>query len=236
MRRFFCEQDMMEGSTVILQEEQHKHLMAVLRAKLGDQVVLCNGDGFDYSGVVHTICKQCSEILITQKEPNAAEPQVKIDLYFGLTKVSDKQDLIVQKAVELGANAVIPFVSRFCVAKSANVYRLQKIANEALKQCGRAKKVDIRQVASFAGLKESLANYEQVVWAYEKADADARLHLDKHTKSVAIVVGSEGGFCDTEANDLRSLGVTPISLGKRILRAETASIVLMGLVGSQLEI
>ena len=133
----------------------------------------------------------------------------------------------------MGISKFVPFYSEFCQVKpnTTRLDRLEKISIEALKQCGRSKKLEIKEVISFNDLINELEDYDEVIFAYEKATSPLNLETLKNKNNIAIIIGSEGGFSEKEANALTSLkNIKTISLGKRILRAETASIALSTLV------
>jgi len=236
MRRFFCDFDIDTEHLVQLQSDQHRHLSTVLRARVGDQVVLCNGDGFDYMGIIQSIQKNFTNIKVIKKVENLAEPTFVVDLFFGVLKSSDKIDFIIQKSVELGVARLIPFVSHNTVAKDVNNNRLQKISNEALKQCGRSNKVMVEKTIDFDQMIDRLKEYDLVLWAYENANQTDDISTVWQTvqssvdKKIALIVGSEGGFTDSEVDTFKQKEIKPITLGKRILRAETACISLLSIV------
>ena len=234
MKRFFIDFPISTNQMITLDGDQHKHLKLVLRANVGQSIILFCGDGFDYIAQIQTITKNATTVFIQQQNANTiTEPTIQVDLCFGLLKSSDKIDLIVQKSVELGASNIIPFVSQYTNAKTINQPRLQKISNEALKQCGRSCKVIVHNSISFEQMVSLAKNYDQIIFAYERAETTQS--LSNHTnhlnpKKIALIVGSEGGFSPNEAQQLINDKTTTVSLGKRILRAETACISLLSII------
>ena len=154
------------------------------------------------------------------------EPKTQVRLLIGALK-GDKTELVVQKATELGASSVGVFSSRYCAAymNENKLARLQKVAVEAAKQCGRASVPQVEYFESFAKALASCADYQNKLFACEfaqKSEAD----LAAIAGSTALIVGSEGGFTREEAEEARAAGFALLTLGRRILRAETAAVAL----------
>lgn len=229
MKRFFVQQ---ASETVILERENHKHLSLVLRARPGDRVVLCPQDGFDYLYEITAIRKNDTTLTFLDKLPNDKEPRVKLTVFFALMK-GDKNELVAQKLTELGASEIAPFVSEFCVTGRSDKHRerLTRVCEEAAKQCGRAVIPTVRADMSFAELPQELTRFDLVVFPYEKAEGlTLREYLrGKTAGTAAIVIGSEGGFSEAEAAAIGAIA-PPVTLGKRILRAETADIAVTAAV------
>ncbi len=223
------------GQSLNIEGDEFLHVVKVLRHSVGDKLCVIDGYGFEYDSIITQVEKKSFSLEILNKVASMAETKNHIAVFQALVK-GDKFELITQKLTELGVSKIVPFESEFCQVKSntTRLDRLEKISVEALKQCGRAKKVCIEKVQSFAQMLENLKAYDTVIFAYEKATSDLEIgdfQIKSTPQNVAIIVGSEGGFSDEEAKQLSSLGnVKTITLGKRILRAETASITLAGIV------
>lgn len=232
-RRFFSTAEERDGDTVFLRNE-YNHLAKVLRAKVGDTIIVCFNDGYDHYCQITDITSSVVQVKIISTTINPCESGIKITCYVGCLK-GGNMDLVVQKAVELGASAIVPFTSAFsvsnCDAKKAE--RLTKISYEASKQCGRALKIDVTQDLSFSGLLNGLRqnNYDAVYFCDERGGIPLASALDVNHKNIAVVVGSEGGFSLEEQKQLRTLACG-VSLGKRILRAETATIFALSVIGA----
>ena len=227
MKRFFV--DSIENP-IVLRGENHKHLSVVLRARAGDEVALCCGDGYDYVCRVERVEKDLTRLTLSEKRVSQGEPLVAVTLYASVLK-GDKNDFVVQKATELGATEIVPVFTRYVQAhdRACKTERLQKIAREAAQQCGRGRVPAVRAAISFDTLLREVGDFDTVVFPYEKAVAPSlRSFLRAQSENVparaAVIVGSEGGFADEEVAALQACGVTPVTLGKRILRAETASV------------
>lgn len=229
MKRFFVDkiQDPM-----ILTGDNHKHLSLVLRAEIGDEVVLCPGDGNDYIYTVSGISKRETRLSARGVAANPNEPTVKLTVFSALMK-GDKNELAVQKLTELGVAEIVPFYSEHTVARPSpsRAERLRRICEEAAKQCGRAVVPTVGTEISFDAVLSRVSRFDLAVFPYEKAEADdIRSFLRERTaagapiRSAALVIGAEGGFSDAEAEKAAAAGLVPVTMGKRILRAETANI------------
>lgn len=216
----------------LLTGDDHLHVSVVLRARKGDELILCDGDGFDYHYEIVGFDKNSTKLKFLDKTEVETEPTHSIDLFVALPK-GDKLELITQKCTELGINAIVPFVSEFVQAKgNVRLDRLNKIAREAAQQCGRGKVPLVHSPVSFSEMKEKIAQYDTVLFFYECGGSPMKdVPLGK---KIALIVGSEGGFSDAEAKELGLVAHT-ISLGKRILRAETAAVVATALTMYQAE-
>lgn len=240
LKRFYFEPHNRHNNEIILTEDEFLHAVTVLRIRVGEEVVAFCGDGFDYYCKVKNIAKKELTLEISKTSKNLAEPSVNLTVFQALVK-GEKLKLIVQKLTELGVANFITFYSKFCDVKSNTnkLEKLDKVAISASKQCGRSVVTKCNQTV-FALKDLPLENFDAVLLAYENAD-DKNLvcetqRLAKHNvKNVALIVGPEGGFSDDEVEFLESKNVITVSLGKRILRAETCSIVASGIIIQMLE-
>ncbi len=227
MRKIFVTS--IDGSRVTLTGDSHAHLAYALRSRVGDEVILCC-DKIDYTCRITSITKTETRLEVLSFNAVDTEPKTQITLFFALLK-GDKNDFVIQKCTELGASEFVPFVSRNCErgAQSIKKERLSKIAEEAAKQCGRGYVPKVNDPIGFDDVVSALGAFDLVVFPYEKADKpDLKSFLRSVSgEKVAVIVGSEGGFTDEEAALLSAAGVTPVTLGKRIMRAETASVAVL---------
>jgi len=235
MRRVFV--DSIDGGQAVLTGGEHKHLSVVLRAKKGDKFALVCGDGFVYGGVIEKIEREKTTVKIVDKTADTTEPNILCDLYLGMIK-GEHLEIAVQKAVELGVNNIYPLLTQNAVKTGVNLERLNKIALEAAKQCGRGRLPKVLAPKTFDEAYKALKRYDLAVFPYEKADKlSIKEFLDAYaaaikssafavdsTKKIAVIIGSEGGFTAEEAAKMSEIA-TPVSLGARILRADTAAIV-----------
>lgn len=236
IKRFFLpfDQPIRVGSVAVVSGDEFIHAVKVSRYKVGYKLVLSNGDGFDYFCTVTSIDKNSFSCSVDEAKKNPNELSFPLSLYMCAI---EKSDIAVQKATEIGAKEIHLMISSFTNAKNQNLDRLNKIALESAKQCGRAVVPKIFSPVSFEeGVTHAAEHYSKVIFCYEKA-REGRISeaLSKKDGSVAVVVGSEGGFSDEEVSFALEKGVNVVTLGRRILRAETASIVALAIVGEEME-
>ena len=204
------------------------HLCRVMRIKQGDSVILCDNEGYDYTAVAESVNEKLITFTVTDKTKNMAEPKCSLTVYMALPK-SDKLEFIVQKACELGAKRLVPFVSEFCVAQKSKKedskkQRLEKISAEAAKQCGRSCPMEIGDTLTFKQLLQDMQKNSVNLFFYEHADMPLSKVDFSDKNNVSVIIGSEGGFSEKECAQLAENGAVTISLGKRILRCETAAV------------
>jgi len=220
-----------EGSFA-LDKSQSNHLANVLRMRKGEQFICNSGDGNDYLCRITAVDPKCvrAELLSVQK--NECDPILQVTLFQAVCR-GERMELIAQKISELGATALVPFVSAFTQFKTVRIDRLRTIAEESTKQCGRSSTLDLCEPIGFADACERLKEYDRIIFAYEQSHsgglADALSGVSAQEK-IALIVGSEGGFSPAEAQAFLELGARTVGLGKRILRAETAAIALTSAV------
>ena len=224
--RFFVDKI---SDEVALTGDEYRHAKNVLRLSVGDEVTLLDGSGKEYRAIVTRAEKGSLYLHVAGEAPSDKEPIADVFLLIGALK-GDKTELVVQKAVELGVNKIGIFFSRYCAAymNDNKLERLNRVAREAAKQCLRARAVE---VVCFQTLNEALNAgmvYENKLFACEFLKSGEG-NIPAGT-SYCLVVGSEGGFAEEEYDSARALGYTGVSLGKRILRAETAAIALTSVV------
>lgn len=236
--RFFT--DNISDTTAVLSGDDAKHASQVLRMRDGDYAVICDGQGNDYLG---QLSETGGELVfdLLERSKNEAEPDVHIRLFQAMPK-SDKMEFIVQKAVECGACEIIPFFSKRCVSRpdkkqmAKKTERYRRIAYEAAKQCGRGVIPSVGEAVEFSALFDMISAENTGILFYECAELPLREAVSDFKKNIDIIIGSEGGFEQSEAAALAEHGFIPVSLGKRILRCETAPIaaisVLMNMTGN----
>ena len=223
IRRFLTSSDKIKNDVAEISGDEFAYAVKVLRQKTGFTVIVNTGDGYDRIGEISEITKDKLTVIIRETVKNEATPDKKITLYQGSCK-QGKNDFIVQKAVELGISRIVFFKSDFVTEKEVNVERLRKIATEALKQCGRADSVEVE----FTDYFNAVDNCENAVMFYEGECENTLSDIGNGVS--ALFVGSEGGFSEREVVYARERGLKTITLGKRILRAETASVVATSMI------
>ncbi len=231
LRRFFV--DKVDTITEIVGDEFH-HAVSVLRIKEGENVILCDNTGYEHLSTVKSITKKQITVEVSKKALAETEPKTKVVLIAGYLK-GDKTELVVQKAVELGVSEIVVFNSKFCSSyiNDNKLLRLNRVSVEASKQCKRAIAPKVIYKDTFLEALECGKDYKNKIFACEFASS-SQIDIKNLDGSTAIVVGSEGGFAPEEATLATDLGYKTITLGKRILRAETASIALTSIVMSNL--
>jgi 16S rRNA (uracil1498-N3)-methyltransferase len=229
MPRFFT--NITDGKTAFIEGDDARHIARSLRMKIGDGLTVCDMRGSDYSCKITDIDRDRIIAEVLGRWPTAAEPRFELTLFQALPK-ADKLETIAQKAVELGAAALVPVLSAHCVARwskqdeAKKRERLDRIMLEAAKQSGRG---SIPQTEPLLGFREAILRMKEAdlaIMFYEEAKTPLREILAKagQPSSVAIMIGSEGGFSPEEAAYAKENGVPLASLGSRILRCETAPI------------
>ena len=239
-KRYYYNGNLTENSTIILDGEEFHHLTNVMRSRTNDKICLFNGDGNFYFAEIKAINKKNAEIFITRKEESKNEPTIHLSVFQALAK-GDKLSLIMQKITEIGATELCLFESDFSDVKahSNKQERMDSISVSAAKQCGRATLVESSGIYKIKDIAEMIGDYDAFYVAYENEDGhtltDSLLKNKGNLKKVAIMIGAEGGFSEKEIKLLKNSGADIVSLGKRILRTETASIVCAGLISQILD-
>ena len=227
-RRFFAPPSAFNFSkrTVLLTADEARHLREVLRLKTGDEVHVFDGTGREFRAVVSQARREFAELEIRDEiEPPKPESPLHLTMAVALLK-GEKFDLVVQKGTELGVNRFIPLVTRYADIKlrdeadaAKRVTRWQRIALEAAKQCGRSVVPEVETPRSF----EALIREDNLFLMFSEREGQP-LNTDLEFKSVVAIVGSEGGWSDEELDQARAANVPIVTLGGRVLRAETAAI------------
>ena len=227
LRRFFVDS---VSNTFAIGGEEFRHAVNVLRIKEGEDIIVCDNSGYEFLSKVTKINKKDFEVEVFEKRQNLTEPKNKVVLITGYLK-GDKTELVVQKAVELGVNQIVVFNSKFCSAfmNENKLSRLNKVSIEAAKQCGRAIAPKVVYTEDFLGALSYGENIDNKLFACEFAEKN-QVDFSSLDGSTCIVVGSEGGFSEEEYKQALDCGFKTVYLGKRILRAETACIVLTGII------
>ncbi len=235
MPRFFVRTNQISNDNIDIIGEDVKHIKNVLRKQIGDKVEVCNQDtGDSYKCEIKNFSEDEIKTNIIEKLKNIQE-KVQVDIYQGLPK-SDKMELIIQKSVELGANAIIPVNMKRCVVKlegkdeAKKTDRWQKIAESAAKQCGR----------SFIPEVKNLINeYDAIIVAYENEKENTlKSELQKLNSAnlkIGIVIGPEGGLEESDIKLLRENGARIVTLGNRILRTETVALNVLSIIMYEFE-
>ena len=247
MYRFFVDKNQIGPKSVVITGSDVNHIKNVLRMKEGEEVsVMTEGDTNEYRCEVAVLGEDTVELTLLFVKESDVELSCKITLFQGLPK-NDKMELIIQKAVELGASAIVPVATKRAVVKldgakeNKKIARWQGISEAAAKQ---SKRAYIPEVSNVMNMKEALAairDYEVKLIPYEMCDADSMIKTKelisniKPNDRVAVFIGPEGGFTEEEIELAKEAGVIPITLGHRILRTETAGFTVLSWIMYEVE-
>ena len=247
MYQFFVEPDQIDvaGNSVIIRGTDVNHIKNVLRMRPGEEVAVSNGiDGKEYRCGILALEEDCVRLELRFIKEDGVELPAKIYLFQGLPK-ADKMELIIQKAVELGAFQVIPVAMKRCVVKldekkaDVKIKRWQGIAEAAAKQSKRGVIPTVAPVMSYAQAVKMASQMDLKLVPYELAEGmEQTKHLIESVEpgqQIAIFIGPEGGFDPEEIRIATEAGIQPITLGKRILRTETAGFTTIAWLMYQLE-
>ena len=241
MPRFFVSKESIENNIATITGKDAFHIARSLRMAVGDNIYVSDGEGHDYlaalTDIKDDICT--AEIL---SEGDSAEPKMSITLYMAYPK-GDKLETVIQKAVELGVTRIVPFESSRCIKrpKADKVIkqgeRLSKIAEEAAKQSGRGIIPEVALPLSYSEMLEDAKSSALRLICYEKeSDLSIKSLLQRDVpESIAIIVGCEGGFSAEEVEEAINSGCHSVTLGKRILRCETAPLTVLSMILYQYE-
>lgn len=246
MQKFFVEKNQIKDNKIIITGTDVKHISNVLRMEKGEKIQICDKDNMkNYIVQIEEINLDNIKTDIIEELQTSIESNVEIDLYQGLPK-ADKMELIIQKTTEIGIYKIIPVDMLRCVVKldekdaKKKVDRWQKIAEGAAKQ---SKRDIIPQVENKIKLKEvidKIKEYDIFIVAYEEEKNKSLKTIlrdikNKSNYKIGILVGPEGGIDSKEIDILKENGANVVTLGKRILRTETAPIVMVGNIIYELE-
>lgn len=236
MVHFFVGEEQISGSRILVTGPDVNHIRNVLRMKPGERALISSRGGGDYLCEVRELLPDSIRLEIVEQKADTMELPARIHLFQGLPK-SDKMELIIQKAVELGAYRIIPVAAKRSVVRldpkrgQARVKRWQAIAESAAKQSKRSIIPDVRPVAGLSEALREAAGFGLALMPYECAGDMGRTRRLLKTAGpgmdIAVFIGPEGGFEEEEVRQAVEAGVKPITLGKRILRTETAGLCVL---------
>lgn len=239
MPRFFIRQNQIADGNITLNGDDAHHIARSLRMAVGEEITVCDMQGYEYQCRITAFDSDVhvyAEILSTQKADT--EPPCRITLLQALSK-GDKLDNVIQKAVECGVSKIVPFESERCVvrvkedAEERKTERRRRIAAEAAKQCGRGILPEVEPTVSFERALRIASDSDVTLFCYEGDGTEPIGRIlsrslvpkpDGTMPTVAVMIGSEGGFSIDEAQRASEMGAYMTGLGKRILRTETAPV------------
>ena len=234
MVRFFVSSEDVEGEEVFLSGENAQHAK-VLRLKPGEQVLLCDGDG--HEGICRVVSTENWHLRMEQRQDSQSEAALKVSVYMALPK-ADKLEHVIQKATELGAYEIVTFPSARCVSRpdekslKKKLERWQKIAASAAEQSGRGRIPKVIVMSSFPEALARASQADKALMFYEHEEAlTLKMALSSGASStVSLLTGPEGGLEESEVAQAREAGLQVCTLGKRILRCETAPLCALSAV------
>ena len=228
MVRFFVAAEELSQNAPILTGENAQHAK-VLRLQAGEQVLLCDGEGNEALCAVGDSGKDYCNVEVLERRESATEAALRVSVYMAFPK-SDKLEHVIQKATELGAYEIVTFPSARCISKpdekslKKKLERWQKIAVSAAEQSGRGRIPQVIVLDSFAQALSRAAEADKALMFYEHEEATT-LHM-----ALSLLTGPEGGLEEKEVEQARSAGLQVCTLGKRILRCETAPLCALSAV------
>ena len=241
MQKFFVKNEQIKDDTVEILGEDTKHIVSVLRLKKGNKIIICNkGLKVSYEAEIVNISNDKVECKILSKINETTESNVNVTIFQGLPK-ADKMEYIIQKATELGVKEIYPVAMQRSIVKIASkdkakkINRWQKIAESASKQSGRDIIPTVQNIIRINELVSLIKNYDIFLVAYEKEKSKdlksvlKKVDIKKDGKNlkIGVLIGPEGGISEEEIEILSRENIEIVTLGNRILRTETASLVIL---------
>lgn len=233
MPRFFVPE--VSGDHILVTGGDARHISYSLRMATGDDITFCN-NGKDYFCKIESFSEEGVLCKIISFENSKSEPDVFLTLYQALPK-GDKFETIIQKSIELGASRIVPVMTKRCVSRpddksfAKKLIRYNKIAEEAAKQSGRGIIPEITPIMDFDKAVKEASENDLPLICYEREGGKRFSEIDfSGKKTVSLIIGSEGGFDASEAENAVEKGIIPIWLGERILRCETAPVAAISII------
>jgi 16S rRNA (uracil1498-N3)-methyltransferase len=236
MTKFFVEPAQLAQQNPALTGENAKHAK-VLRLKAGEEVLICDGEGNECLCAVETVTDAEITLAVKQRRVSETEARVRVSVYMAFPK-ADKLEHVIQKATELGAYEIVAFPSGRCISKpddkslAKKVERWQKIAASAAEQSGRGRIPKVLTLPSYKAALERAAQADKALLFYENERATTlRMALEAGPyETVSLLTGPEGGLEEKEVQQALDAGLSVCTLGKRILRCETAPLCALSAV------
>lgn len=229
IHRFFISPENIEGGKVFFYDLHIHQLAKVLRRKIGDKVIVLDNSGWEYEVEITWLGKERGEGRIKEKRKAEGEPKVEINLYQALLK-GEKFEWVLQKGTEIGIKGFYPIFTHRCIiddVSPSKFERWQRIIIEAAEQSRRGKLPYLSQPVIFLEVCQKVSGFSLIPWEGEKVlGLKEALKEIKGDSPINIFIGPEGGFEDWEIERAKGYGLIPVSLGKRILRSETAGLVV----------
>lgn len=236
MTRFFVSPEELQPDFLVLAGENAQHAR-VLRLKNGEEVLVCDGQGKECICTVSDVSPEQISLVVKHRQPSQTEAGVQVSVYMAFPK-GDKLEHVIQKATELGAYEIVAFPSARCVSRpdekslKKKLERWQKIAASAAEQSGRGRIPQVLTLSSYKAALERAAQADKALLFYENEQATTlRMALESGTyRTVSLLTGPEGGLETAEVEQASKAGLQVCTLGKRILRCETAPLCALSAV------
>ena len=242
-RRFFVDPSSISSGSVTIVGSTARQIVKVLRLREGDSIQLFDGTGAEYAASITSTSKDTITAQITNTRKCFLDPTIQLTLAISLPK-SDKMDLIVQKTTELGISEIVVVNSERTISRPDGVKfadrldRWRRIAAEAAEQCGRSKVPQIEGGIEFVDLAKCVGQYSLALIAWEEEQTQSlkqTLRARADAQSILLIIGPEGGFPEREVEMVKSAGAVSVSLGRRVLRSETAAIAACAVIMYEIE-
>jgi len=237
MSRFYVPQPRIEKGMLKIEGDEVKHIRKVLRLKAGDEIIVFDGLGKEFEGAIVEEGLSSVVIKIQNIFSSKRDSPLEVTLAQSLLK-GEKMDYLIQKATELGVKEIIPFFSSRSVPllekskKLKRHHRWERIAIEASKQCGREVVPKIESLQDYSDMLQTASpdTLRLILWEKEGIKLKEILERLKEKKKIFFIIGPEGGFSQLEVDEAKKTGFIPVTLGRRILRAETASLCFLSIL------
>ena len=219
------------GKILIKEKSDCNHIQNVYRLNVGDKLRIVDGE-YEYFTEIIEISKKEVAVKILEKNEDTYSLNINIDVAMGILK-NDKMNLAIQKLTEIGVKSIIPLKTERVVVKiNEKKEKWDTVARETLKQCRGVKFTEILPVKKLTEI--DYKKYDKIIFAYENSNESKSLSeiIKQEDKNILYIIGPEGGITLEEVEFLKNNGAVEISLGKRILRAETAAIVVCGIIAN----
>lgn len=241
---FFIKNNQIIGNEINIEGSDVNHIKNVLRKNIGDVISVISDEKIQYKAEIISLSNEMVKCEILEKKIDEKNDEPQITIFQGLAK-ADKIEYIIQKCTELGVYEIIPVEMKRCVVrldekdKAKKIERWKKIAEVASKQSLRNEILKIDKVINFYEMCNTFSEYDCVIMAYEKEKnimlKDVLKSLKHDQRKIAVIIGPEGGFDDSEAELIKNNDGKTVSLGKRILRTETAPVAVSAIIMYELE-
>ena len=245
MSKFFvCPENVTSDVIIIDNKDDVKHMTGVLRMKVGDEITVSDQDLWEYKAEILAMEKDSVTAKITDRQKLSSEPEIRVTLFQGVPK-SGKVDDVTRKCTEMGIDTIVPVFMKRSVVKDTGSYRkkvqrFRTIAAEASKQCKRSVIPTVKDAMTFKEMLPALKAFDKVILPYEEESGrtmkDALRSLEEKPKNLAVIIGPEGGFAEEEAKAIVEAGGIAVTLGKTILRTETAGPAALAMIMYELEL